>query len=126
MSWNPIGAIADAFTSYREGRTKVKEAKIRRDVAKFDAEAKRYEKLIDVEADWDKEALRQSQFSWKDEFLTIVFFAPFVGAFIPKVQDYVLTGFQYLGKVPEWYIVCILGIVAATFGLRWWFTKKKL
>lgn len=118
--------VVGAFSSYREGKTKIKEAKVGLAIAKINAEAKRYEKLVDVEADWDKEALRQSQFSWKDEFLTIIFFAPFIGAFIPGVQNYVLKGFEYLDKVPEWYIVCILGIVAATFGLRWWFTKKKL
>lgn len=121
-----LGIVTEAFSSYRKGKTKVKEARIARDVAKYEAEAKRFMKAAEAESDWDMEAMRQSQFSWKDEFIVIMLFLPYIGAFIPGVQDHVLVGFEYLGKTPYWYQWSLLGVVAASFGLRWWFSNKKL
>jgi len=58
--------------------------------------------------------------SWKDELLMLIFIAPFVGCFIPSAQPYVERGFKFLDQnTPTWYVVILLGIVAATFGLRW-------
>ena len=72
-----------------------------------------------VEADWDLNAQRQMEHSWKDEYLLFLLTLPIIGSFIPKVQDYVVIGWDYVAKAPEWYVISFLGIVAATFGLRW-------
>lgn len=116
--------IGDGVKSWNEGRVRIKEAKINAKVAKYEAEGKRYEMALSAETNWDLEALRQSQFSWKDEWFTVLLSAPFVGAFIPKVQDYVITGFNYISQTPDWYQWSFLGAVCASFGLRWWFSKK--
>ena len=54
-----------------------------------------------------------------------IFSLPFIGSFIPNVQDYVSVGFDYLNKAPSWYQWAYMGMVAATFGLRGWIKTWK-
>lgn len=75
--------------------------------------------------DYDIEALKQSERSWKDEYLTILLSLPFIGSFLPVVQDYVVTGWGYLSQAPNWYQASFIGVIAATFGLRWLFARKQ-
>jgi len=119
-----IEAIAGGVKSWNDGRVRIKEAKINAEIARYNAQAKVAEMAQQQEGSWDMEALRQSQYSWKDEWFTIVLSLPFIGAFIPNVQDYILIGFQYLGQTPDWYRIAFLGAVCASFGLRWWFKRK--
>lgn len=119
-----ISPVAEGVKEWQRGKREIKKAKIAAEVAKYQAQEKRWLALAEVEADWDMEAMRQAQYSWKDEWITIIITLPFVGAFIPEVQDFVLKGFEYLQRVPAWYMVIFMGIVAASFGLRWWFNKQ--
>ncbi len=80
---------------------------------------------IQIEADWDRNAQEDMKTSWKDEYLMVLFSIPLIGAFIPSLQDAVLEGFNTLDKTPDWYILMITGIVAATFGLRWLLGRNK-
>ena len=90
--------------------------------AKYTAEAKRYEMQAQAEADWDQEALRQAQYSWKDELITIIIFAPLIVAWFDpnKAMEWV----KFVSKMPLWYQLIMTGIVAASFGLRWLFKNK--
>ena len=119
-----LSPVSEGYKARQEAKARIKEAEVNMKIAKLNAEATRYTKMAEIESDWDIEAQRQSQFSWKDEYLTLILTFPLIGAFIPGVQDYVLRGFEYLAKVPAWYITAFLGIVAASFGLRWWFVRK--
>lgn len=119
-----LSPITDIVTTYQKNRTKLKEKKMDVQLAKLNAEIKRFDKAIEIEADWDMEAMRQSQFSWKDEYLLLVLSAPFIGSFVPGVQDHVVKGWTYVAKAPLWYQTAFLGVIAATFGLRWWFNKN--
>jgi len=78
---------------------------------------------ITTEADWDREAQQQMKTSWKDEYLLILFSIPLIGAFMPWMQPYILEGFRTLAQMPDWYMWLIVGMVCATFGLRWMFRK---
>ena len=118
--------IAGAVTKWNEGRVKIAEAKINAKVARYNAEAARATKAIDAETNWDLAALEASKDSWKDEWLTLLLSMPFIGSFIPGIQDAVLKGWEYVAKAPTWYQIAFLGIVAASFGLRWWFNQQKL
>jgi len=75
--------------------------------------------------DYDIQALKQSERSWKDEYLTILLSLPVIGSFIPGVQDSVVLGWDYLAKAPAWFQVAFIGVIAATFGLRWLFGNVK-
>lgn len=95
------------------------------EVAKYAAQAKRWEKSADIESNWDLEAQKQAQYSWKDEFIMVVWFTPFIMLFIPgKSQEAAKIGFRNLAEVPYGYWLVIFGVVASSFGLRWLFTKK--
>lgn len=117
--------ISDGFTAWNDGRVRIKEAKINAQVARYNAEARLAEKEADAERDWDMEALKQQENSWRDEYLTILLSLPLIGSFIPDIQDHVVRGWEYLQKAPLWYQLCFMGVVAATFGLRWWFNRNK-
>ena len=75
---------------------------------------------------YDLAALNSQVTSWKDEYLTILLSAPVIGSFIPGVQDYVVKGWEYVGKAPLWFQTSFIGVIAATFGLRWLFSKTNI
>lgn len=83
--------------------------------ARQDMELKR----ITTQEDYDIEAVRGMASSWKDEFLTITFTLILLANFTPVIQDYVLVGWEYLEKAPEWFTYSYVGMVAASFGSRW-------
>ena len=63
------------------------------------------------------------RYTWKDEYLLIIFTVPLILAFIPSMVQYVEAGFEALEATPEWYRWLVTGMVVATFGLRWMFSK---
>lgn len=108
-------AIVNAVGGIFSGWVDLKKAKYKSEEARFMAQAK-------AEADWDQEALRQAQYSWKDEFITIIIFAPLIVAWFDQsaAQGWV----DFVTQMPVWYQVIMSGIVAASFGLRWFFKNK--
>ena len=76
--------------------------------------------------DYDTVAVQGMAQSWKDEFLVSVFTLILLGNFLPGVQDYVLIGWGYLEKAPEWFTYSYMGMVAASFGTRWVMQNKFL
>lgn len=81
---------------------------------------------LNAEKDWDSNAQEQMKHSLKDEWFVLLFSIPLVMAFIPDTQIYILKGFEILEQTPVWYRWLIIGIVSATFGLRWMFGKFNL
>lgn len=119
-----ISGVVGGVKSWNEGRVKIKEAKISAQVRKIEASAAREEREAKAERDWDMEALKASQSSWKDEFIMVLWFSPFVMLFIPGLQPYALAGFTALAQVPYGYWLVLFGIVAQAFGLRWLFHRR--
>ncbi|WP_461209932.1 hypothetical protein [Desulfocurvus sp. DL9XJH121] len=135
--WNPLSwfselakAVSEPVTAWVKGREErlttkaASEAKVAETKAQALLEAARTGNTIAIQEskgalDWDQEALRQSQFSWKDEYLLILFTLPVICAFIPGLAGYVERGFEVISGMPVWYRWCLLGMVAAAFGLRW-------
>jgi len=99
------------------------EKKLEIDLKKMEAQASLDIANQKATTDYDIEALRQSQNSWKDEYLTILLSLPIIGSFFPVVQDYVATGWTYVSQAPLWYQASFIGVIAASFGLRWLFSK---
>lgn len=67
-----LGSVFGIGEKYVEGKNKIREAKIDADVAKWTAKAQAYENDAQRTNSWEVEALKQSQYSWKDEFWTII------------------------------------------------------
>ena len=113
-----IGPISQLAGTWLEGKVEKTKAETGAKVAKAKAEAVIMEKKTTGEIDWDLEAIKGSQNSWKDEWLVILFSVPLILAFIPGMEDVVSHGFQQLEQMPEWYQYSLGVIVAASFGVR--------
>ena len=99
---------------------------------KAEAKHTRELKVITGEIDLDLESTKGMSGSWKDEWLTAVFTTPIVVIFYgaianePEIITRMTDGVEVLTTLPEWYQWCLIGIVAASFGIRTFnhFTKK--
>jgi len=89
-----------------------------------EAEAAYNKQLAANESNWDNEAMRQARFSWKDEFITLVWFTPLIVAWFDP--DRALEWINFVTKLPPWYQLGMFGIITASFGLRWFFKNKAI
>ena len=117
-------------STWLETRAKTKQVEAEGKIRLAEAKAKALEAraTIDMknEGDYDTEAQRQMQYSWKDEYLVIILTAPFIASFIPKVQEHVKLGWEFVALAPPWYQWSFVGIICATFGLRWYARKSSI
>ena len=67
-----IGAVSGVAQGVVEARAAKSAAKAKLAEAKLTAEIRMIEKRADSETDWDLEALRQTQYSYKDEIALAV------------------------------------------------------
>ena len=84
---------------------------------KFEADGKRAMALAETEASWDVEALRQSKDSWKDEVFLYVFLSPLVIAWFN--EEAAMQWVDFVTAMPTWYQWMLVGMMSATFGIRW-------
>ena len=76
-------------------------------------------KQLTGDIDWDLEAMKGSQSSWKEEYLVILFSIPLILCFCGSWgRNIVEQGFSALETMPEGYQVTLCCIVAASFGIR--------
>lgn len=118
-----IGAIVSGIVTLGSKWFENKKVKMDADaeayVIKAKAEAEHKMLQAKGEIDWDIEAVKRTDTSWKDEWLTLIFTVPLIMGFVPPLQEYVALGFQTLATtVPLWYYGILGTIVAASFGLR--------
>jgi hypothetical protein len=113
-----LGAVGGLATTYLDGKVAIQKA---------NAEIK--VKQATGEIDWDIEAIRATQNSWKDEWITLLFSIPLILAFCGNWgNDIVQAGFAALETMPTWYQYSLGGIVSASIGMRSvskFFTGKK-
>jgi hypothetical protein len=115
-----IGAVSGVAQGVVEARAAKSAAKAKLAEAKLTAEIRMIEKRADSETDWDLEALRQTQYSYKDEIALAVILAPFIGSFLPWTQDHVAQGWRHLNEhAPSWYTAIFCASIAASMGIRW-------
>ena len=103
-----LGSVGGLATSYLDGKTAVQKA---------EAQIRMKEATGDI--DWDLAAIRATQSSWKDEWLTIIFTLPLILSFCGDWgRQIVHDGFLSLQQMPDWYQLSLGAIVAASFGIR--------
>ena len=117
------GGVLERAKIKAQGKIDIKKAKI-------EMQVNRYKQLGEM----DLAAMQGMQFSWKDEYLTILISIPAVMCFIPDFTIMGITfspattvslGFGTLKTMPEWYQWAFTGVIAAVFGLRTWLGFKK-
>ena len=108
LGLNLIGQVANLAGAVIEGKTAVKKA-----------EAETKMKIATGEIDWDIEAMKATQNSWKDEWITLLFSIPLILAFCGDWgNEIVQAGFTALEVMPDWYQYSLGGIVSASIGMR--------
>ena len=65
---------------------------------------------------WEMAQIANS--GYKDEIVLGVLLYPYIGSFIPGIQDSVLVGFTYLEKMPYWAVGLTVTIFLAIYGIR--------
>ena len=98
-----LSLVSEPVKSFMETRTIKAENKAKIEEAKVNAQIRGIERTAESEINYDIEALRQQQYSWKDEFALLVITLPFIGSFLPWTQEFVMLGWDYVSRAPEWY-----------------------
>jgi len=104
---NIVGTIADGFKRRRELKNAVA-------VKKLDHVQE--SKMVDSR--WEAEAMRASKESWKDEFWTIIFGYLLLSPVWAPVQ--MKQVFLAYAEAPQWFQLCVLVSVGASFGVKVW------
>lgn len=130
-----LGVAGQSIQGWQERKTLEATKKLEIEKIKAEASVEAARSLAQAEAEYDNLAQRQMQFSWKDEYLTLVFTAPFILSFAaPFVQllagvdlaPAIEAAWKQVALAPPWYQATVIGIIAATFGLRWLFKNMAL
>lgn len=123
MIFDIIKTVLGFGAGFVERKQKLKEVKIEGEtriaIAQAEAEVSRLNRSIEAEIDWDREAAKQMQTSWKDEYLTLLLSAPMILAFLgPWGRTAAAEGFAAITTAPDWYKAAFLVTIAASFGIR--------
>ena len=103
-----IKSVSSLASGYMESKVQVQKVK-----------AEIQKKQLTGEIDWDLEAIRATQSSWKDEWITILLSIPFLLCFISDTtREMAFAGFEALGQAPAWYTYSFGVVIAASFGIR--------
>jgi len=129
MWWTALlQPLAGLGKSWIEGRQLKAKAKYNIELFRLKAEIERAKSLAKAEAEYDNYAQIAMKTSWKDEYLVLVISFPFIISFgTPFISVFfgvdltpqLAKAWQLVGAAPEWYQYIFMGIVVATFGLRW-------
>ena len=103
-----ISSLSGLATSVIDGKTQLKltEAEVRK-------------RQLTGELDWDIAAIKGTDNSWKDEWITLLFSIPLILAFCGDWGNAIVAkGFTALEVMPQWYQIALGGIVSASIGMR--------
>ena len=112
--------ILTAVTSLFTGWVEVKKAKQA-------AEAERASRIVQGEFDYDIMAMEAAKTSWKDEMIMVIWYSPLVIGWYDNDTGKLISAsdwVEFVGKLPYWWQVGAFGIMAASFGLRWFFKQQ--
>ncbi len=111
---------AEQAVEYFKNKAKLKqELKITKIQGKIAFQTAKFQAKVQAQAHtntWEMAQIANSGI--KDEIVLGVLLLPYVGAFIPGIQNYVLEGFDILGKMPPWAIGLTVTIMLAVYGIR--------
>lgn len=116
------GGTAEQVATYFKERQKLKhELKLAQAQAKIDLVKAKSQAALEQQrhvATWEQTYVNMQTTSLKDEVVLGVLLVPYVGAFVPKVQDHILVGFEYLAQMPYWAVGLTVTVFLAIYGIR--------
>jgi len=110
--------VGEYFIQRQELKQELKIAKLR---GKIDLATAKVQAAIAQQVhtqDWEMTSLNLHSKGFKDEVVLFVVLFPYIGAFIPGVQNYILIGFEHLAKMPYWAVGLTVTICLAIYGIR--------
>jgi hypothetical protein len=114
-----LGEIAGEYLKERQRlKSELKLAKLKGQIDLVNAKVQASIEQQRHISTWEQTYVNMQQTSLKDEVVLAVLMIPYVGAFIPGVQDYILVGFQYLDQMPYWAVGLTVAIFLAIYGIR--------
>ena len=106
--WTALIAGATSLISkWFDNKARLSEAKINRDV-----------KHLDSTTDYDTAAQQNMRHTLKDEYLILFHTFPIWGYAFPSLTEPLDKVWEKLNNAPDWWWVIYVGMVIATFGLR--------
>lgn len=108
----------ELFRNWQDKKLIQAQAKVEIEKAKAKSEINLAEQgqLADIQA--DKSIIDQMSFTWKDEYLTIIFTMPAILVFVPGLAPHIERGFEVLAGLPQWYQILLILVAASGLGLR--------
>ena len=125
-----VSPIANIFVKDKElqivkstTRLKIVKAEAKRDVARINADAKKFEqgtaldiKKVEVSSTVDQQLLSMRRNSYLDEIVILLILLPAVLVFVPACQPYIKIGFTILQALPDFYQALLVLVVVMTVG----------
>lgn len=130
-----VGIVKTGLGGWLKSRQVKQNTELQIKKIKAIAEVERAKSLAQVEAEYDTAAQHNMRYTWKDEYLVLTvsapvlltFFTPYLSLLLDRdLTPQLAEAWSLLAGVPEWYQVIYIGIIIATFGLRWLFKEKQL
>ncbi len=110
-----LGPAVELATGYFKNKKEKAVAVQKLEVAKIEAQVTK----VQQDGNWEEQAMKASDNSWKDEAWTICFIVLIFACFVPALQPYISDGFRFLREdCPDWLSYGILASIAASFGLK--------
>ena len=120
-----ISGLTNAISGYFQNKSEVSKAKANLKSVEIEAKTNIAKQVADSKlssdrliSEWENKAVENLNFSWRDEFVTLVVLVPAILVFVPYFQPYVKNGFIILTNLPDWYVNLIYITVCAGLGLR--------
>ena len=110
--------VGDYFVEKQKLKNELKLTKLRGDIEIEKAKANAAIEQQRHIATWEQTYVNMQATSWKDEVVLAVVLFPYIGSFVPGIQDYIKTGFQYLDQMPVWAVGLTVAICLAIYGIR--------
>lgn len=116
------GAVGEQVGEYFVQRQQLKqELKIAKLTGKIDLAKAKVQAAISQQThhqDWEMTSLNIHSKGLKDDAVLFTVLFPYIGAFIPGVQNHILIGFEHLAKMPYWAVGLTVTICLAIYGIR--------
>ena len=112
--------VLSGVTSLFKGWIEVKKSK-------QEAEAARASRIVQGEFDYDIMAMEAAKTSWKDEMIMVIWYSPLVMGWYDNDTGKIVSATEWVefaGELPYWWQFGAFGIMAASFGLRWYFKQQ--
>lgn len=119
-----LGVVFKPVAEYFSKRQEIKAAQHDAQVKMIEAQGERAAELVKQgmsdDAAWEMQSMKLHAEGWKDEFVLLALYAPFLAGFFKGAHPYIQNGWTALGYAPSWYTLLLPVISGAIYGVRLW------